>query len=61
MLLALNLLQFAIELIKKNSRHHAKRQYTFFNNQLPVKWFNTDYNNFNNTFLEVCNYINNEE
>ena len=51
----------AVELIKKNSRHYAKRQYTFFNNQLPIKWFNTDYDNFNNTVLEVCNYINNEE
>lgn len=47
----------AIELIKKNSRHYAKRQYTFFNHQLPIKWFDTDYNNFNNTFNEVCKYI----
>ena len=28
-----------IDLIKKNSRHFAKRQYTFFNNQMNVKWF----------------------
>ena len=47
----------AIELIKKNSRHYAKRQYTFFNNQLKVTWFETDYNNFNNTVNEVCKYI----
>jgi len=38
----------AIEKIKQNSRHYAKRQYTFFNHQLPVVWFETDYNNFNN-------------
>ena len=50
----------AIELIKKNSRKYAKRQYTFFNNQLPVAWFNTDYNNFNNTITEVCKYIDKE-
>ena len=31
----------AIDLIKKNSRHYAKRQYTWFNNQLDVKWFIT--------------------
>ncbi len=49
----------AIELIKKNSRHYAKRQYTFFNNQLDVKWFNTDYVDFNNTINEVKNYIDN--
>lgn len=28
-----------IETVKSNSRHFAKRQYTFFNNQLNVKWF----------------------
>ena len=47
----------AIELIKKNSRHLAKRQYTFFNNQFSMKWFNTDYHNFDNTVLEVYNYL----
>ena len=47
----------AIELIKKNSRHYAKRQYTFFNNSMGVKWFNTDYNNFNKTVEEVSRYI----
>ena len=50
-------LEEAIDEIKKNSRHYAKRQYTFFNNQLLIKWFNTDYDNFNNTIDEVCNYI----
>ena len=47
----------AVELIKKNSRHYAKRQYTFFNNQLNIKWFNVDFDNFNNTINEVYNYI----
>ena len=42
-------LQEAIEEIKKNSRHYAKRQYTFINNQLPIKWFNTNYDNFDKT------------
>ncbi len=50
-------LEEAVELIKKNSRHYAKRQYTWFNNQMDIKWFNTDYNDFNNTYLEVINYI----
>ncbi len=31
-----------IEEIKKHSRQFAKRQYTFFNNQMKVKWFNSD-------------------
>ena len=52
-------LEESIELIKKNSRKYAKRQYTFFNHQLPVTWFETDYNNFNNTVNKVCNYIDN--
>ena len=47
----------AIEKIKQNSRHYAKRQYTFFNHQLPVVWFETDYNNFNNTIEKVASYI----
>ena len=51
----------AIELIKKNSRHYAKRQYTFFNNKLPIKWFNTDYNNFNNTYNKIVEYIENNK
>ena len=48
----------AIDLIKKNSRHYAKRQYTWFNNKLNVKWFNVDYDNFNNTIKSVEDYIN---
>lgn len=30
-----------IENIKKNTRHLAKRQYTFFNNQMNVFWFDS--------------------
>ena len=47
----------AIELIKKNSRHYAKRQYTFFNHQMDVKWFETNYKDFSKTIEEVYNYI----
>lgn len=49
----------AIEKIKQNSRHYAKRQYTFFNHQLPIVWFETDFANFNNTIEKVSNYIKN--
>lgn len=49
----------AIELIKRNSRRYAKKQYTFFRHQMPVKWFETDYQDFSNTVREVCNYIDN--
>lgn len=51
----------SIEKIKQNSRHYAKRQYTFFNHKLPVIWFETDYNNFNNTIKNVINYIEKQE
>ena len=50
-------LEKAIEDIKKDSRHYAKRQYTFFNNQMNIKWFNVDFNNFNNTINSVKKYI----
>ena len=47
--------------IKKNSRRYAKRQFTFFNHQMPVVWFDVDFNNFSNTVNKVIEYINNEE
>lgn len=50
-------LEDSIELIKQRSRHYAKRQYTWFNNKMNIKWFNTDYDNFSNTVLNVMNYI----
>lgn len=50
----------ALDLIKKNSRHYAKRQYTFFNNQFSMKWFNVDFDNFDNTIDEVYKYVTEE-
>ena len=46
-----------VDLIKKNSRNYAKRQLTWFNNQMDVKWFNVDYENFNKTIAEVVEYV----
>lgn len=51
----------AIDLIKRNSRHYAKRQYTFFNNQLNVAWFNVNYNDFDKTIEEVYEFVIKEE
>ena len=48
-----------LDLIKQKSRNYAKRQYTWFNNQMNINWFNVDYDNFNNTIDEVLNYLNN--
>ncbi len=50
-------LEECLELIKQNSRKYAKRQYTWFNNQMDVVWFKVDFDNFNNTIKEVYNYI----
>ena len=50
-------LEDAINLIKLRSRKYAKRQYTWFNNQMKINWFNVDFNNFNNTIDEVINYM----
>lgn len=47
-----------IDKIKQNSRHYAKRQYTFFNNQLPVTWYNSDFTNFNNTVNMIIKDLN---
>ena len=51
----------AIDLIKKNSRNYAKRQYTFFNHQLPVNWFNVNFKDFNKTIAEVESFIDKEK
>lgn len=51
----------AIRLIKRNSRRYAKRQYTFFNNQFKINWFMTNFDNFDETICEVCNYIDEKE
>lgn len=50
-------LESAKELIKKNSRHYAKRQYTWFNNKMNDTWFSVNYDNFNETIKEVIDYI----
>lgn len=47
----------AIDLIKRNSRRYAKRQYTFFNNQFDVRWFDVVFDSFDITIDKVCKYI----
>lgn len=49
----------SIELIKKNSRNFAKRQYTFYNHQMNIKWFDVNFDNFSETVSNVYNYIKN--
>lgn len=48
------------EKIKLNSRHYAKRQYTFFNNQLDVKWFTVNFDDFEKTIEDVLKFLQKE-
>ena len=51
-------LEEAKELIKRNTRRYAKRQFTWFNNQMKdIKWFDVNYDNFYDTIKEVENYL----
>lgn len=50
-------LEEAIELIKRNSRRYAKRQYTFLKNQLNINWFNVNFNDFSKTIEEIIKTI----
>lgn len=46
-----------LDKIKQNSRKYAKRQYTWFNNQMNINWYNVDFTNFNNTINKVLENI----
>lgn len=50
-------LEDSIHYIQQRSRNYAKRQYTWFNHQLPMKWFDVNFKDFNKTIHEVVKYI----
>lgn len=56
-------LEEATDLIKTNSRHYAKRQYTFFKNQFAneINWLETNYDNFDKTVNQAISYIENRK
>lgn len=41
-----------VELVKKNSRNFAKRQYTWFNNQMDVHWYDVEEENYQQRIVE---------
>lgn len=43
--------------LKQQNRNYAKRQYTWFNRQMDVEWFDVDYDNFQHTIEEVVAYL----
>ena len=46
-----------IEEIKKHSRNYAKRQYTWFNNQFDVHWYDVNLEDFDSTIQSVLKDI----
>ena len=50
-------LEEAVKLIKKNTRHFIKRQYTFFKHQMDVTWLNVDFLNFEHTINEAIKIV----
>lgn len=50
-------LEEVIEKIKKDTRNYAKRQYTFFKNQMNVEWFETNFEDFSITVNQVCKFL----
>lgn len=50
-------LEESIEKIKQNSRHYAKRQFTWFNNKMNVTWFNVNLDNFQKTIDQVEDFL----
>lgn len=47
-------LEESISKMKQRTRNYAKRQYTFFNNQMKVDWFNID----NKSFADILEFVN---
>lgn len=43
--------------MKQNSRNYAKRQYTWLNHKMDVKWFETNYDNFEKTISEIVEFL----
>ncbi len=50
-------LEESINLIKQKSRNYAKKQYTWFNHQIKINWFNVNFDDFNKTIEEVYDFI----
>lgn len=52
-------LEEAISKIKQHSRNLAKKQFTFFNNQFDCNWVEVNIDDFDQTYQEVLNIIEN--
>lgn len=54
-------LEQAVFQIQKNSRHYAKRQYTFFRHQFDLTWFEVNFEQFDKTIEQVETWIEQEK
>ena len=50
-------LEECVDKMKQHSRNYAKRQYTWFRNQMNITWYEVNFKNFNHTIEEVLNSI----
>lgn len=51
-------LESAVENIKQNTRRYAKRQLTWFKNQMSLQWFDVNPDDLKGTIRSVMDYIN---
>lgn len=50
-------LEECLDMIRQRCRNYAKKQYTWFNNQMDITWFDVNFEDFNQTIVEILNYI----
>ncbi|WP_394217278.1 tRNA (adenosine(37)-N6)-dimethylallyltransferase MiaA [Halobacillus trueperi] len=46
-------LEEAVELLKRNSRRYAKRQYTYFKNKMDINWYEVSPSNYEEKFETI--------
>ncbi len=54
-------LEDVIKRIQLDSRHYAKRQYTFFNHQFEAHWYDVNFDDFNQTIEAIYKDIKKQE
>ena len=53
-------LENCVKIMKQKTRNYAKRQYTWFNHQLDINWFQVNFANFNETIKKISEFIENK-
>ncbi|WNB90316.1 tRNA (adenosine(37)-N6)-dimethylallyltransferase MiaA [Bacillus sp. NEB1478] len=50
-------LEEGVSTLKRNSRRYAKRQFTWFYNQMDIEWFSMDKAPFDKKFREILHFV----